>query len=294
MNPSDEASTKTKLRKIEIQAKSRALDLFQGMYRSIFKGRGIEFEDLREYVVGDDIRAISWTKLAQTGRPFIKNFREERDLTVLLLVDVSRSQDFVSHYKTKREKAAEIAALLSFSAIANHDRVGLVLFTDRIEKYIPPKKGLKHSLSLIQELLAVQPEGRKTDLAGAFSFLYQITKKPVIAFVISDFEGADYTQPLMLAAKKDDVILIRVGDPEESMLPQLGLARFYEPEQGEEMILDVNEECRAAFTAQYQQFYRQFQETVKKCGVSAIELNTNSRDVPVLKAFFDARRRRRW
>lgn len=283
-----------KLRHIEIQAKARVLDLFQGMYRSAFKGRGIEFEDLREYVVGDDVRAISWTKLAQTGKPFIKNFREERDLTVMIMVDISGSQSFQGHHGSKREKAADITALLSFSAYVNQDRVGLILFSDRIEKYMAPKKGLKHTMGMVEEVLNLQAAGKKTDLAAAFTFLYQVTKKPVIAFVLSDFQDGDYEKALLIAAKKDDLILIRLYDPEEKELPPLGLARFQDMETAEEMFVDVDSALQQSFREQYERQCQQFRNIVKKCGVSTIELSTEDKEVPLLKAFFEARRRRRW
>ena len=282
-----------KVRCIEIAAKERVLDLFSGMYHSAFKGKGIEPEDLREYQPGDDIRAISWSKTAQMGRPFVKNFREERDLTVLLIVDISASQFFGSHYETKRERMAEVAALLAFSAIYNQDRVGLILFSSEIEKYIPPKRGTRHGLRLIRELLAFEPQKTGTDLAGALSFASKMTKKRSISFLLSDFLAPNYTKEFLLAAKKNDLVAIRISDPEEDILTPLGLVHFVDLETGKRERFDLNEEAVRKFSDEQKLRVSEFKTLVGKANAAAIEIETKGAYEPALENFFKMRKKLR-
>lgn len=282
-----------KVRCIEIAAKERVLDLFSGMYHSAFKGKGIEPEDLREYQPGDDIRAISWSKTAQMGKPFVKNFREERDLTVLLIVDISASQSFGSHFETKRKRMAEVAALLAFSAIYNQDRVGLILFSSEIEKYIPPKRGVRHGLRLIREFLAFDAQKKGTDLASALRFASRVTKKRSISFLLSDFMAPNYTKEFLLAAKKNDLVAIRISDPAEEELPALGLVQLVDLETGACENYDLNEEAVHKFSEMQKMRVAEFKTLVGRASAAVIEIETKGAYEPALENFFKMRKKLR-
>ncbi len=219
-----------KIRRIEITTSKLVTDMLSGQYESVFKGRGIEFDEVREYQPGDEIRSIDWNVTARMGHPFIKKFVEERQLTVMILLDVSGSSYFGTAKRLKNELAAEISAVLAFSAIQNKDRVGLIIFTDRIEKTIPPRKGLSHVLRVIREALYFKPKGRGTDIAGALRYLDGITARRVVAFVISDFFAKDYKKALSIANKKHDVIAVTITDPREIALPNVGLLEVQDAE----------------------------------------------------------------
>jgi uncharacterized protein (DUF58 family) len=281
-----------KIKRIEIEPKQNALDLFSGMYRSVFKGKGIEVEDIREYQIGDDIRSISWAKTAQLGRPFVKNYREERDLTVLLVVDISASESFVSHFASKRERSAEIAALIGFSAIYNHDRVGLVLFSSVVEKYIPPKRGLRHGVRLIRELLAFKPKKKGTNIAEALSFINKVARKRLICFLISDFLSEGFDKEFLLAASKEDLIAMRIYDEEEENLPELGLVRIKDLETDETTIVDVNEKTIKNFQALQKERVEKFRKLVGESGADTIELATKGSYREPIMAFFKKRKKR--
>jgi uncharacterized protein (DUF58 family) len=214
--------------------------IFSGEYHSVFKGRGMEFSEVREYQVGDDIRSIDWNVSARFGHPFVKIFEEERELTVMLLVDLSRSGDFGSGRKLKNEVAIEICAVLAFSAIKNNDKVGLILFTDRIEKFVPPKKGRAHILRIIRELVSFEPSGTGTNIPAGLEYFHHVNKKRSIAFIISDFLDDGYEKILRIISRKHDVIAVEISDPREGTLPEAGIVKLRDAESGEERWIDTS------------------------------------------------------
>ena len=230
-----------KVRKIEIKTRGLSQNIFAGQYHSAFKGRGMAFSEVREYQYGDDVRDIDWNVTARFHRPFVKVYEEERELTVMLLVDLSGSLDFGSVQQTKRDLVTEIASTLAFSAIQNNDKIGVILFTDRIEKYIPPKKGRKHILYIIHELLNFKPAGIRTDIGMAVSYLTQVMKRRCTAFLLSDFYSrSDFSKPIQIANSKHDVVAIQVYDPRAKSLPDIGLMKVRDAETGHEMIIDTS------------------------------------------------------
>ncbi len=286
----DELSSK--VRKLEITAKREVLDLFSGMYASAFKGRGIEMEDVREFQTGDDIRAISWTKTAQLGRPFVKEFREERDLTVMLVVDVSSSLAFGSLYDTKRTRLAEVGALIAFSAIYNHDRVGLVFFSNGIQKEIPAKRGMRHGARLIRELLSFKPQSKKTDLAKALDSFNMGTKRRCICFLLSDFIATGYEKQFGLTAKHDDLVAIRIVDPAEASMPKLGLATLEDLESGSLFLVDVNESIQKEVKAASDRRKKEFVKLGTKYRAGTISIETKGSFIEQLAAYFKMRKER--
>jgi uncharacterized protein (DUF58 family) len=278
--------------RLEIAAKKEVLDLFSGMYHSCFKGRGLEIEDLREYVPGDDVRAISWNKTAQMGRPFVKNFIEERDLTVLLLVDISASSKFSSLWESKRMKMAQIGALFIFSAIHNRDRVGLILFSSKVEKYIPPKRGIKHGVRLIRELISRKAENEGTDVKAALSFLNKVTRKKVISFLLSDFLDEVPEGELRRTAKKHDLIAIRVLDPLEKEMTPVGLIQLEDMETKKEGFFDVDsQECKN-FLEKKKALDSKFFATLARAKVDLVDLETKQEIEKALIRFFKIRKKR--
>ena len=230
-----------KVRKIEIKTRVLSQNIFAGQYHSAFKGRGMAFSEVREYQYGDDVRDIDWNVTARFHRPYVKVYEEERELTVMLLVDLSGSLDFGSVQQTKRDLVTEIASTLAFSAIQNNDKIGVILFTDRIEKYIPPKKGRKHILYIIHELLNFKPAGIRTDIGMAVSYLTQVMKRRCTAFLLSDFYSrSDFSKPIQIANSKHDVVAIQVYDPRAKSLPDIGLMKVRDAETGHEMIIDTS------------------------------------------------------
>ncbi len=284
----------SRVKHIEITAKERVLDLFSGMYHSAFKGKGIEPEDLREYVAGDDIRAISWPKTAQTGKLFVKNFREERDLTVFLIVDISASQFFGSHYETKRERIAEVGAVLALSAIYNQDRVGLILFSSGTEKYIPPKRGTRHGARIIRELLAFEPTEKGTDIAQALQFFNKVTKKRSIAFLLSDFlaPSSSYKKEFMLTSSKHDVVALCISDPEEKNLSIQGLVRFIDAETGAHKVVDLNNTIKQQVSKEREDEERDLKTLIGKSGAGIISIDTKNPYETALEKFFTLRKKR--
>lgn len=283
----------SKVRKIEITAKRQVLDVFSGMYVSAFKGRGIEMEDVREFQSGDDIRSISWTKTAQLGRPFVKEFREERDLTVMLVVDVSGSLAFGSHFETKRERLAEVGALLAFSAIYNHDRVGLLLFSNGVQREILPRRGMRHGARLIRELLGYEPQSMGTDIKSALDSFNRATKKRCICFLLSDFIATGFEKEFGYAAKKDDLVAVRLFDPLECEIPELGLCQMQDLETGRLMLVDVNSSVRAKVIDEAKQRRERFDKLVTKSGAGAVSIDTKSSFVSHLIAYFKMRKRQK-
>jgi uncharacterized protein (DUF58 family) len=228
------------VRQIEIRTKGLVNHLFSGEYHSVFKGRGMEFSEVREYQFGDDIRNIDWNVTARFGHPFIKVFEEERELTVILMVDLSGSLMFGSTSKTKRSVAAELSAILAFSALKNNDKVGLILFTDKIEKFVPPRKGNKHVLRIIRDVLSYEPGGNATDIKGALEFMNGAIKKRSIVFLLSDFMDEGYEKILRVVGKKHDLIGVILDDRRENELPDIGLIKFVDAETGQERWIDTN------------------------------------------------------
>ncbi len=228
------------VRQIEIRTKGLVNQVFSGEYHSVFKGRGMEFSEVREYQFGDDIRNIDWNVTARFGHPFIKVFEEERELTVILMVDLSGSLNFGSADKTKQEVAAELSAILAFSALKNNDKVGLILFTDKIEKFVPPRKGNKHVLRIIRDVLSFEPEGKSTNLKGALEYMNNAIKKRSIVFLLSDFMDSDFEKILRVVGKRHDLIGIVLNDKREEEIPKVGVIRFTDAETGQERWVDTS------------------------------------------------------
>ncbi len=282
-----------KIRQIEIRTRHLVNDVFSGEYHSVFKGRGMEFAEVREYEPGDEIRSIDWNVTARLGRPYVKRFIEERELTVILMADVSASGHFGTASQLKSEITAEICALLAYAAIKNNDRVGLLMFTDQIEQFIPPKKGRTHILRVIREVLYARPEHTGTDIAQALEYLNRLLTRKAIIFLISDFLTADYTKPLRAASKRHDVVAITVADPRELSLPGVGLIELEDAESGEEVLIDTGDpEWRRQY-AEYNAAVRserdrQFSIT----GVDAIHIRTDQPYIDPLLQFFRLRERK--
>ena len=282
-----------KVRRIEIRTSRLVNESLAGEYHSVFKGRGMEFSEVREYQFGDDIRNIDWNVTSRMGHPYVKKHVEERELTVMLLVDFSGSGEFGTRRQFKREIAAEICALLAFSAIKNSDRVGLVAFTDRIETFLRPRKGKDHVLRVIREVLYFRPEGRATDLAQALQFLYRTVTKRAVVFVVSDFLAEGYEQPLRVAARKHDVIAVTITDPREEDLPAIGLVDLEDAETGERVLINASDRrTRERFRA-WAAARRTARESLFRANaIDALELFTDRPyDVPLVR-FFHKRARR--
>ncbi len=288
-----------KVRNIEIRTRGAVNELFSGEYHSAFKGRGIEFSEVREYVPGDDVRTIDWNVTAREGRPFIKLFEEERELNVMLLVDVSASGDFGSVASFKREMAAEVAGVLAFSALRNQDKVGQILFSDRVELHVPPKGGSRHALRLIRDLLAWQPQGRGTDLTSGLETLLRGLRKRAIVFLISDFQdtGTAWRDAAKIAAAKHDLVALHIVDPRERELPKVGYLPAEDPETGEVVWLDSGSSTVREAFRQHQR--RQLQSVSAFCAKHAIdrvEIDLSEPDQPYLRPlvrFFRGREARR-
>jgi uncharacterized protein (DUF58 family) len=282
-----------KIRYIQIYTSKAVNDALAGEYESIFKGRGMSFSEVREYQIGDDIRTIDWNVTARTGSPYVKLFVEERELTVLFLVDLSASGAFGSKRQTKNEVAAELCALLAFSAIKNNDKVGLILFTDRVEKFIPPAKGTTHVLRIIRELLDYKPSQTSTDISGAIEFLGHVTTKRCVVFLISDFLGEGFDRPMRVMGKQHDLIAVSVSDPREITLPDVGLIELEDAETGELVVIDTSS---LSVRRQYEQFGATRQEGLRKLfrsiGVDHMEILNGQDYVLDLVRFFRMRERR--
>ncbi|MBT3945977.1 MAG: DUF58 domain-containing protein [Candidatus Marinimicrobia bacterium] len=282
-----------KVKQIEIRTRGLVNDLFGGEYHSIFKGRGMTFSEVREYQPGDDIRLIDWNVTARTGSPFIKVFEEERELTVYLLVDISASGEFGSGQQLKREIGAEIAAVLGFSAIKNNDKVGLILFSDKIEKYVVPKKGKTHVLRVIRELLYTEPEQSGTSLKNALDYLLKVSKRKSVVFIISDFLDQNYWPSLKVVNRKHDLIGIQLYDPAETDIPDMGLAKVEDPETGESFWVDTSSKAaRNRLRKDIQNRHEKFKKETRKIGFDLIPVATNQDFVEPLMSFFKKREKR--
>jgi uncharacterized protein (DUF58 family) len=283
-----------KVRRIQIVTTAMVQDLFAGQYHSAFKGRGIEFEEVREYQPGDDVRTIDWNVTARTGRPFVKNYREERELTVVLLVDVSASQDFGTRQQLKSELVAELGATLAFSAIQNNDKVGLILFTDRIERFVPARKGLRHALRVVRELLYHEPVGRGTDVAGALEYLSRVLRRRAVVFLVSDFQTPDFGRPLRIVRRRHDLIPVVVRDERERTLPNVGFVELLDPETGAQVLVDTSSRAlRRSFGALAEQRHAALLAELRKLRIDAVEVRTGESFVAPLAGFFRRREARR-
>jgi uncharacterized protein (DUF58 family) len=285
-----------KVRQIEIRTNREVTDVLGGQYHSVFKGRGMEFEEVREYLPGDEVRSIDWNVTARFGHPFVKKFKEERELTVMLVVDVSASGQFGSVRQTKNELAAELAAVLAFSAIRNNDKVGLILFTDRIERYVAPKKGRRHVLRVIREILAFQPAGRGTDLGQAIDYLTRVQSRRAVTFVISDFQVDDeesVRRKLRVVSKRHDVIALGLRDPREEELPAVGLVELRDAETGERALTDTFDPAvRQAFAAKARLRLESIRRLLRSAKVDHVEIRCETDYLLPLIKFFRMRERR--
>ena len=283
-----------KVRKIEIKTRGISNQLFSGEYHSVFKGRGMSFSEVREYQPGDDIRSIDWNVTARFNHPYVKVFEEERELTTMLMIDISGSSFFGAYKQFKNELIIEMCAVLAFSAISNNDKVGVIFFTDKIEKFIPPKKGRSHILRIIRELIDLEPSSSGTDVSAAVTYLNNVLKKRCIVFIISDFMVGDYEQPLRIAGKKHDIIGLHVYDKREQEIPDVGLIRVKDAESGKLLWLDTsNNSVRHAYMKHYKENYEYFKYTFQSSGADVVSVNTTDNYINVLMAFFKRREKRR-
>lgn len=280
-----------RVRQIEIKTKGLSNNIFAGEYHSAFKGRGMAFAEVREYQYGDDIRDIEWNVTARFNKPFVKVFEEERELTVMLCVDVSGSLEFGSNVQTKRRMQTEIAATLAFSAIQNNDKIGVIFFSDRIEKFIPPKKGRKHILYIIRELLEFKPESNRTDVACAVEYLTSVIKRRCTAFLLSDFiDDKDFRQPLTIANRKHDVVAVQVYDRRVAELPDVGLMQVRDAETGEEMLVDTgSKKVRNMHAAWWRGQQNRLREIFTRSGVDNVSVRTDHDYVAALMGLFKQR-----
>lgn len=282
-----------RIRRIQIRTSHLVSDVLAGQYHSAFKGRGMEFEEVRPYQIGDEVRTIDWNVSARYGEPFVKKFREERELTVLLLVDLSRSHAFGTQNQLKRDLTAETCATLAFSAIRNNDKVGLILFTDRVEKSVAARKGPRHVLRVVRELLFHRPEGTRTRLATALEHLNRVARRRSVVFVVSDFLDAGYERPLRIARRRHDVIPILITDPREQELPDVGLLELCDAETGERTIVDTSSRrVRAEFAARVRAAEESRDRLFRRMNMDRIVARTGESFVEPLTRFFRARGRR--
>lgn len=280
-----------RVRRVEIKTKALTNNIFAGEYHSAFKGRGMSFAEVREYQTGDDVRDIDWNVTARLNRPHIKVFEEERELTVMLLVDVSGSQSFGTRERTMRELATEIAATIAFSAIQNNDKIGVIFFSDRIEGYVPPQKGRKHILCIIRELLDMNPHSHRTDISGAIEYLMRVQKRRCIAFILSDFvDSHDYTAPLQIASRRHEIVAVRLYDRCMSELPNVGLMKVVDAETGHEQYVDTSSrKIRESHRAWWLAEERRLKQTLRKNGVDEVSVTTDGDYVRALMNLFSNR-----
>ncbi len=298
MNSDQTREILKKVRQIAIRTNRLVTDSMAGEYHSVFRGRGMDFDEVREYVPGDEVRTIDWNVTARAGRPFVKKFTEERELTILLLVDLSASGNFGSTHQSKRELAAELASVLAFSAIRNGDKVGLILFTDQIEQFIPPKKGRRHVLRVIREILYFQPQQRGTNVAQALDFANSVTSRRAVVFLISDFQSSGNQRAALSVLRRamrqtrqrHDLVAVRIQDPHEARLPEVGLLAMEDAETGELIELDtLNPQVRAQFQLDAQERLTELRRTFNGEAVDSLELIAGEPYVPALKRFFETR-----
>jgi uncharacterized protein (DUF58 family) len=295
-SPSAQAVPREVLRQVKlIELRTRGLvnTLFSGEYQSVFKGQGMEFAEVREYVPGDEYRTIDWNVSARMGHPYVKTYAEERELTVLFAVDLSGSAQFGTRGRFKAELAAEIAAVIAMAAIKNNDRVGLVLFTDRIEQFVPPKKGRRHALRLIRDLLAFEPSGRGTDLSVALDYIGRVQRHRAILFLVSDFQDADFERSLKVVSRRHDLVAVTVGDPRERELPDVGYLELVDAETDQRVVLDSgNRFVREQFEHLATEEEARLRRLLRRLSVDQIEIQTDRSYVRPLINFFEARERK--
>lgn len=282
-----------KVKRIEITTRGLVNDVFSGQYHSVFRGRGMDFAEVREYTFGDDIRNIDWNVTARIGHPFVKVFDEERELTVMLMVDVSSSGNFGTFEQMKGEIATEICALLAFSAIKNNDKVGLIIFTDQVEEFVPPKKGKSHVLRVLRELLYHKPKSTKTDIAGALEYLNHVARRRSVVFLVSDFISEDYKKALQIANKRHDVVAITVTDPREVALPNVGFIELEDAETGEVFLVDTgSRDIRSQFAAKADSRRVERDKLFKSMNIDHIDIFTDRPYADPLMRFFRLRAKR--
>lgn len=282
-----------KVRRIQVRADKLVNDVIVGEYRSVFKGRGMEFDEVREYIPGDDIRSIDWNVTARTGWAHVKRYVEEREMTVILLVDVSLSGRFGSSELLKIDLATEISAVLAFSAIKSNDKIGLLIFTDRVEKFIPAKKGKRHVLRVIRELLSFEPQAGGTDVAGALEFLNKVLKRKAVVFLVSDFIDEDFERDLALTRTRHDLIPVRISDPRETSLPDVGLIELEDAETGERVVVDTRRSrIRDLFSEAGRQEQQSLTGLLRSMGADSLEISTDRPYMKDVMAFFRRRERR--
>ncbi len=282
-----------KVRQIEISTRGLVNDVFSGEYHSVFKGRGMDFSEVREYQIGDDVRTIDWNVTARHGKPYVKVFEEERELTVMLLVDASSSGEFGTFEQMKGEIAVEICALLAFSAIKNNDKVGLIIFTDKIEKFIPPRKGKSHVLRVLRELLYFKPEDRKTNIALALEYLNRVIRRRSVAFLVSDFLSTDFDKAMRLANKRHDMVALHIVDPRELELPNVGYLELEDLESGEQMLVNTRDDrVRRIFREKASVAMLNQEKLFKQMNVDSIVIRTDRSYVEPLVTFFRMRAKR--
>lgn len=279
-----------KVRKIEIRSRGLTRQIFAGQYHSAFRGRGMAFSEVREYQFGDEIRSIDWNVTARFGHPYVKVFEEERELTVMLLVDVSRSGDFGTVAATKREVMTEIAAVLSYSVIVNNDKVGLMLFSDRVEKYIPPKKGRAHMLRIIREMLSFEPQSSGTSLSEPLRFLTNVLRKRCTAFILSDFMAPPFEEALRIASGKHDIVALKINDRREKEIPDVGFIRINDPETGKESWIDTSSSSvRNEYALRWRQHEEKVSTSFRNCGVDVAVVGTGEDYIKPLISLFKHR-----
>jgi len=285
--------TLKKIRRIQITTSRMVTDVFAGHYHSVFKGQGMEFEEVREYQPGDDIRSIDWNVTARTGHPFVKKFREERELTIMLLLDMSASSYFGTVNKLKSQVAAELCSVLAMSAIKNNDKVGLIAFTDKIEKFVPPRKGLSHVMRIIREAIFFRPEGRGTDIPAALEYLNRTTSRRTVTFFISDFFAEDYKRPLAVANKRHDIIAVSVTDPREIDMPDIGIVNLEDAETGRSFLIDTSSfAVRKKYNLDAVSMHAQRDQIFRSVNVDHINIRTDEPYTGALYKFFKMRERR--
>ena len=282
-----------KVRRLEITTRGMVNDVFSGEYHSVFKGRGMEFSEVREYQFGDDIRTIDWNVTARYGHPYVKVFEEERELTVVLMVDASSSGEFGTFERMKGEIAVEICALLAFSAIKNNDKVGLIIFTDKVEKFVPPRKGKSHVLRVLRELLYFHPEDKMTDIASALEYFNRVIRRRSVVFLVSDFISKNYERALRIANKKHDIVAINIVDPREMELPNIGFIELEDAETGEQIVIDTSDgEVRQLFSQKTSQAMLRRDKLFKSMNVDSIAIHTDESYFEPLMKFFRMRAKR--
>jgi uncharacterized protein (DUF58 family) len=279
-----------RVRKIEIKSRGLSSQLFSGEYHSAFKGRGMSFSEVREYQPGDDIRTIDWNVTARFNHPYVKVFEEERELTIMLLVDMSGSGSFGTQEQFKLELITELCAVIAFSALQNNDKVGVILFSNGIEKFIPPKKGRKHVLRIIRELIDFEPKQNETDIGEALRFLMNVTKKRSTVFLLSDFIDRGYEDSIRIAAQKHDFVALRISDPREVELPDVGLVKFMDAETGKTMWVDTSDKkVRKAYHIKHKESETYTKQVLRKAGVDFADIHTNKSYVNPLMNLFKRR-----